>query len=130
MHRSLVRKLTGLGLCLALVTVSTAQDGKDPAVARLMEQKLKHSQGLLAAVVKEDFPSMTTHADKLLELAKQQWIRNETPEYRAHLKDFWIVLEGVKDAAEKRSGDGATLAYVQLTLSCVKCHKSLRQPGM
>lgn len=29
--------------------------------------------------------------------------------------------------AQEQNGDGATLAYVQMTLSCVKCHKYLRK---
>ncbi len=120
--------LASLFLFLLIVSVGSAEDKADPATAKIMEQKLRLSQAILAGVVKEDYPAISTNADRLLELAKVQWIRNETPEYRVQLKDFWIVLEGVKSAAEDKSGDGVTLAYVQMTLTCVKCHKYLRSP--
>jgi len=120
--------LASLCLFLLIVSVGSAEDKADPATAKIMEQKLRLSQAILAGVVKEDYPAISTNADRLLELAKVQWVRNETPEYREQLKDFWIVLEGVKSAAEDKSGDGVTLAYVQMTLTCVKCHKYLRSP--
>ena len=117
-----------LALCLPALSAATAQGEPSPATAKIMKQKLQYSQAILAAVATEDFPGISTNADELLELAKTQWIQNDTPEYRAQLKDFWIVLEGLKSAAEEKNGDGATLAYLQLTLSCVKCHKYLKAP--
>lgn len=92
----------------------------------LMERKLEHAQGVLSALAREDFDALNKHADALLTLSEEQWISRETPEYRAQLKDFWVVLEGVKSAADEKNIDGATLAYVQMTLSCVRCHKYLR----
>lgn len=117
-----------LALCLPALSGVTAQGEPKPATAKIMKQKLQYSQAILAAVATEDFTGISSNADGLLELAKTQWIQNDTPEYRAQLKDFWVVLEGLKSASEEKNGDGTTLAYLQLTLSCVKCHKYLRTP--
>lgn len=114
--------------CLLLMhlVVSKAEDKPNFTNPKIMEKKLQFSQAILAGVVKEDYARISTNAESLLELVKTQWVQNETPEYRAQLKDFWIVVEGLKTSAEEKNGDGATLAYVQMTLSCVKCHKYLR----
>lgn len=93
---------------------------------KIMAQKLAASQSILAAIATEDFSMLEKNADLLLGLAKQEWMESPTPEYRAHLKDFWITLEGISDKANAKDIDGATLGYVQMTLSCVKCHKYLR----
>jgi hypothetical protein len=92
----------------------------------LMERKLEHSQAVLSALAREDFDALGDNADALLKLSEEQWISRDTPEYRAQLKDFWVVLEGIKTAADEENLDGATLAYVQMTLTCVRCHKYLR----
>lgn len=95
--------------------------------AKLMEKKLAVSQELLPALANEDFAQLKKSAGELSKLAKQQWIENETPEYQAQLKDFWIVVDGIAESAEEKNLDEATLGYVQMTISCVKCHKSLRK---
>lgn len=123
---SMFHRLSGTCLFLLFLAVAGAEDKSAPSTAKIMEKKLQLSQAILAAVVKEDFASMSANADGLLVLAKTEWIQDDSPEYRAQLKDFWLVLEGLKSAAEDKNGDGATLAYVQMTLSCVKCHKYLR----
>ena len=94
--------------------------------ASLMQRKLDLSQNVLKALALEDYPLMSKSTTELLQLARQHWTEEETPAYRAQLKDFWTVLEGLDRAAQDKNLDGATLAYVQLTISCVKCHKSLR----
>ncbi|MFG0294870.1 MAG: hypothetical protein ACF8PG_03105 [Maioricimonas sp. JB045] len=96
---------------------------------RLMERKLVAAQKILTSLAREDYAAMQSAADDLQELARQQWTTDESPRYRAHLKDFWVTLDGVSEAAAEKNLDGATLAYVQMTISCVKCHKYLRQPA-
>lgn len=94
---------------------------------QIMDHKLSHSQDILASLAKEDFASMAASAEELMDLTEEQWVVNETPEFRAHLKNFWVVLEGLKTSAESEDLDEATVAYMQMTLSCVKCHKYLRR---
>ncbi|WP_145372268.1 hypothetical protein [Maioricimonas rarisocia] len=121
--------LLSLGLILSLICGGAAVPDEGPSDRhRLMERKLVATQQILTSLTREDYAAMQSAADDLLELARQQWTTDESPRYRAHLKDFWITLEGVSEAAEEKKLDGATLAYVQMTISCVKCHKYLRQP--
>lgn len=93
----------------------------------LMERKLEHSQAVLSALAREDFDALGANADALLALSEEEWISRDTPEYQAQLKDFWVVMEGIKTAADEENLDGATLGYMQMTLTCVRCHKYLRE---
>lgn len=126
MRKSMFPSLTGMSLLLLFLAVVAAEDKPVANTAKIMEKKLQLSQAILAGIVKEDFARISTSADDLLKLTKHQWVRNETPEYRSQLKDFWIVVDGLKTAADEKNSDGTTLAYVQMTLCCVKCHKFLK----
>lgn len=127
MRKAMISISAAAWLTLAFLLAIQAEDRPNSARTKIMERKLQFSKEILAAVTVEDFSSMATNADGLLELAKTQWIEDETPEYRSQLKDFWIAVEGFKTAAEEKNGDGAALAYVQMTLSCIKCHKYLKK---
>ena len=50
----------------------------------------------------------------------------DTPGYNAKLKDFEYANKSLRLAAQEKNLDGATIAYIQLTLSCVHCHKLVR----
>ena len=123
--------LVSLGLVWLFVlssSIAGAQKPEEsPSEAPLMEQKLKYAQNILSAIAREDYAGLEQNADQLRKLAEKQWIDRETPEYRAQLKDFWVVLEGVRSSADQKDIDQATIAYMQMTLSCVKCHKHLRK---
>lgn len=128
MRNVMIILLAGTSLIPLFLMLARAEDKPDLPAGKLMEKKLHLSQAILGSIVTEDFSSMSANAGALLVLAKTQWLRDETPEYRAQLKDFWIVLEGLKSAADDKNADGATLAYVQMTLTCVNCHKYLKTP--
>lgn len=112
---------------ITAVTITILPAQQTPPAPTVMELKLSSAQGILSGLATEDYERISTHANSLLALAKQQWIDQESPEYRAQLKDFWLVLEGLQANARERNLDGVTLSYVQMTLSCVKCHKYLRE---
>ena len=56
----------------------------------------------------------------------ESWVRGGTPEYRTQLRIFHDANEQLIRMADADQLDGAALAYVQLTLSCVNCHKVVR----
>ena len=41
---------------------------------------------------------------------------------------FKQSADALAKAAKDRNADAASLAYVQLTLNCVNCHKFMRKP--
>jgi hypothetical protein len=113
-------------LAFALVAQDRrAQD--EEAHRQLMQRKLQLSQDVLEALTIEDYELLGRSAKELRDLAESQWTEIDTPEYRAHLKNFWVVTEGMQEAAEKESVDRVAITYLQMTRSCLNCHEYLRQ---
>jgi hypothetical protein len=47
--------------------------------------------------------------------------------YQTQLQVFRFASNELVRLAEEKNLDGASLAYTQMTISCVNCHKFLRQ---
>ena len=54
------------------------------------------------------------------------WFCADTPQYKGQLNAFWFANDALIQAADEKNLDAATLAYTQLTISCVNCHKQVR----
>jgi hypothetical protein len=55
--------------------------------------------------------------------------RTDTKQYRTQLHIFDFANNELLQAAEDKNIERAALAFTQLTLSCVNCHKAIRQAG-
>lgn len=94
----------------------------------LMKQKLEHAQGLLGALAIGDFERMITHSKELQRISLEaRWSQPHSPAYAEYGEDFRSALERVALSAEKQNIDGASLNYVQVVLTCVQCHKVVRE---
>jgi cytochrome c556 len=92
-----------------------------------MKQKLSASQNILAGLTKGDFEAIDKNAQSMLVVEYlEKWLRADTPGYNMKLKDFEYANKSLRLAAREKNLDGATIAYIQLTLSCVHCHKLVR----
>ena len=126
MRRSLV---VGIFVVLLLPAVLTAEDAKDDKEPSFwMKQKLKYSQEILNGLALEDYALIEKNAIAMKGLNKLEFFIRQKPEgYRTQLKTFeFSVTELVRNAEEKNI-DGATLAFTQMTISCVNCHKEVRK---
>lgn len=105
-----------------------AQTPKDaPKEPTVMQRKLQHAQSLLDALALNDFDKLTKNADALLKVREEAtWRINETEQYLRYSNAFAEHLNKLKKAAKAKNIDGATLAYLDMTLTCVKCHDHLR----
>jgi hypothetical protein len=114
-------------LAAVLGTAAGLARGQDATPKELMRSKLNHSQKLLEALVLEDFRGMAkqSQALSLLSLAAS-WQVLQTPEYAHQSLEFRRAADALHNAAEKKNLDGAALAYVQMTMKCVSCHKYVR----
>jgi cytochrome c556 len=92
-----------------------------------MRRKLAHSEQVLAGLVTEDYQLIAQHAQHLSLLSQQTtWQVLQTPEYLDHSTEFRRAADRLTEAARKKNLDGAALAYVDVTMSCVNCHKYVR----
>jgi len=93
----------------------------------LMRSKLEHSKKILEGLATEDFQAISKGAKAMRSLTVlEQWFRADTPRYKAQLNAFWFANDALVQAADEKNLDGATVAYTQLTISCVNCHKQVR----
>jgi cytochrome c556 len=103
------------------------EDEKKPSV--WMKKKLDYSQEILAGLANEDFKAIATSARAMNDLNQfEKFFRARTPEYREQLQIFDTANKALVRQAEKENLDGATIAFMQLTTSCVNCHKIVRNP--
>ncbi len=93
----------------------------------LMQRKLVASQKALEGIAVNDFDKVGRQADELIAVSKEvEWRVMKTPEYELYSNDFRRAADGLSSAAKDKNMDAAALAYVDLTLTCVKCHKHVR----
>ena len=96
-------------------------------VSKFMRAKLIHSQKILEALALEDFAQLAKHSQDLKLLSQESnWNVLQTEQYVLHSDDFRRRADALTDAAKKKNLDGASLAFVELTLNCVQCHKHVR----
>jgi len=96
-------------------------------ISTFMRLKLSHTQKVLEGIALEDFESIAKNAQSMSLLAEDaKWRVFQTPEYRRHSDEFQQICRTLQKSAEAKNLDGAALAYVQLTMTCVNCHKYTR----
>ena len=105
-----------------------AQAEKESGVKESMRQKVAYSQQVLVGITQGDYGLIANNAEKLVELSnKTNWYSRQVPEYELFLNEFRRRAQEVREAGKQKNLDSASLAYVQMTLSCVSCHKFIRK---
>ena len=121
------RRIITMFIALAAIGGIAAEN----AIKEEMHFKLFYAQGILEGITTENYPLIATNAYKLKHFSQSpSWDLRKAPEYRRLTTDFQRSVDAVARAADKRNVDGATVAYFQLTTSCVTCHKYLRGSEM
>jgi len=116
------------GLTLLAVPDSRAEEKPLTDASYWMKRKLELSQDVLQGLALEDYDKIAEAArtmDKLNSLEK--FVRGRNDAYRTQLEMFRYANAALIKSAEKQNLDGATLAFNQMTLSCINCHKQLRE---
>jgi hypothetical protein len=99
-----------------------------PNEAMVMQLKLKRSQALLEALAKEDYKTLEENAESLVRISDSTaFLRAyKTEEYEFQAQVFKRTAISLAAKAKEKNLDGATLAYTEMTISCVKCHNYFR----
>jgi cytochrome c556 len=104
-----------------------AQSKRQRAAKEFMRDKLELSQKVLEGLATEDYDLITAKATKLSAMTQEaDWRVFENPDYDQHSATFRRHADALVRSAKNKNLDGATLAYVRLTMSCVDCHKYVR----
>jgi hypothetical protein len=106
------------------------QEPKSTARNELMRKKLDYAKGVLEGLATEDYTAISRNARALKALLDSPgWTTpalRDAESYPELLNDFRRALDDLSRKAEARNIDGATLAYIQTTVTCVNCHKFVR----
>jgi hypothetical protein len=95
-----------------------------------MEQKLRLSQEILKGLASGDFALIGKSAEIMQGLNKiEVFVRREPEGYRDSMRQFVLANDDLIRASAEENLEGATLAFNQLTVSCVNCHRHLRESG-
>jgi hypothetical protein len=98
--------------------------------AEFMRLKLDYAKGLLEGLTMERMDDIAKNARLLKEMsAAAQWEVPTVPsaEYNTLTGEFQRIADELGRQAKAKNLDGATLAYVRLTVNCVECHKVVRK---
>jgi hypothetical protein len=139
MNRTSKRLIAMMTVAIALLPaaagrVAPAEEPKAPpsqekerSASFWMERKLHLSKDLLAGITAADFDQVAASAQAMRGLNKvEAFVRSRTPGYRTQLQIFDESLAEIVKQADKDNVEGAALAFTQLTISCVNCHKQIR----
>lgn len=112
--------------CLAAVQPGRAEEKPTD----WMQLKLQMSQEILAGLTRGDFQAVETHAQKMNVVNfMEKLVTADKPHYKEYtrqLQAFETANRELLRQSAAKNAEGATLAYVQLTISCVQCHKLIR----
>ena len=114
----------------ALVMAVRGAEQRPRSRAEFMRTKLEYSKQALAGLTLEDFDAIAKSARALRLLSQAaEWevptIPNAT-DYVALTREFQLMTDEMANKAREKNIDGATLAYLRLTMNCVNCHKYVR----
>lgn len=128
-----MRRLLSILFVMALCAVpSFSEEKKKKEVDPLMAAKLKESQLLLEGLTLNDLPKAQKSAEALLKISKEAQFRKalNTARYELHANNFQRAAETLIEKAKEKNLEGATLAYVDMTITCVRCHQHTREQGL
>jgi len=123
--------LACLGSARLLFPSGDAQAERDRLRSKVnvfMRAKLFESQQVLEGVTTENFDLIRQGAEKMIVMSKAaEWRAQGGDVYAVDTKQFVAAAKDLIREANRRNVDGATVSYLQLTMSCVVCHKHIRE---
>jgi hypothetical protein len=124
------------GACLvaaasvAVGVMLVAADGEPAApnqAAGFMRMKLAHSADVLEGLSLEDYDLIAKGAQALsLASRDSNWQLLQTEDYLRQSMEFRRACDGLRRAAKEENLDAAVLAWMDVTMKCVQCHRYVR----
>jgi len=112
-----------------LLTANAAQKDQSTRdkVRVFMRAKLTNSQNVIEGLATENWDLIEGGAARMLVMSKAtEWTVGDGPQYKQDTHDFVNACKQLITQSKAKNIEGATLAYLQLTMNCVECHKHVR----
>jgi len=100
---------------------------EDDKTSVWMRMKTENSRRVLHGLAMGDFDEIAANSKAMAFTGFfERWLRADTPEYKRQMMLFEMANQELGRQAKAKNLEGATLAFHQLTTSCVQCHKIVR----
>jgi hypothetical protein len=117
-----------VGAALGWGLIASSEGQAQNPIQKFMRQKLEHAKNVLEGLTVEDFALVANNARAMRELSEDaRWRVSPSVNYLRLSAEFQDLAGEMEAKAKEKNLDGATLAYVKLTMACVKCHKLVRE---
>lgn len=119
----------GAGLFFMSQQTPAAPQKKDdePALRAFMRQKLDATNRILEGLCTDDLSMVVEGSDVLLKMSKEEkWRASNDMLYRRYSTEFTDAVSDLREKAVEQSMDGASLAWINATMKCLKCHEWVR----
>ena len=94
---------------------------------RFMRQKMQASNLILEGLCMDDLKAVAAGTQTLLKMPNEaKWRVSNDMMYRRYSNEFVQAVEELQKEAEENDIDGASMAWVNVTMKCMKCHKWVR----
>lgn len=100
---------------------------EETELSTFMRKKLDASNQILEGLVTDDLTMVDEGAEKLLKMSDaERWRASNDMMYMHHSREFRRSVEAMQGKARKKSIDGAALEWIDVTMSCIRCHEWVR----
>jgi hypothetical protein len=104
-----------------------SDDEPEPLLKSFMRQKLVSSNRILEGLVTDNFEMVEQSADELMQMSVEAtWRVSNDALYRRYSTEFHDAVGEMKEKAQAKSSEGTSLAWMNVTMRCLKCHEWVR----
>lgn len=103
------------------------KDEQASALSKFMRQKLNASNQILEGLCTEDLTMVQDGAKVLTRMShEERWRVSSDMMYRRYSNEFIASVDELQKDAEANDLNKASLAWVNVTMKCLKCHEWVR----
>jgi hypothetical protein len=105
------------------------EKNEDPKhiLSKFMRQKLQASSQILEGLCTEDLEMVSEGSAVLLQMSNEErWRVSNDIMYRRYSQEFATAVEELQKESKDQDMDGTSLAWVNVTMKCLKCHEWVR----
>lgn len=103
------------------------QDQPVRPLQKFMRQKLHASNAILEGLCTEDLTMVAEGSETLMKMSREeQWRVSNDIMYKRYSREFINAVEELQKEAEDNDMDGTSMAWVNVTMKCLKCHEWVR----
>jgi len=103
------------------------KDEPDRILRKFMRQKLQASNLILEGLCTDDLQMVSEGSQTLMKMSSEErWRVSNDIMYRRYSSEFVHAVEELQKEAEDDDMNGTSMAWVNVTMKCLKCHEWVR----